>query len=58
MHPARRRMLVERTLLPSGGFGVIARREIRTADPDQVVECKRVLWGEVERDLETVDGEF
>ena len=51
-------MLHQRTLLPSGGFGIIAGREMRTADPDQIVESERVLRREVERDLETFDGGF
>src|SRR5437868_468982 len=53
MHPIRRRMPDQPTLLPSGRFGVIAGREMRTADTDHIVECERVLWRQVERYLES-----
>src|SRR5436190_5728980 len=52
MHPVRRRMPDQSTLLPPGRFGIIAGREMRTADTDHIVECERVLWREVERYLE------
>src|SRR5205809_1149286 len=53
MHPARGRMPDQPTLLPSGRFGVIAGREMRTADTDHIVECERVVWRQVERYLES-----
>src|SRR5215212_52032 len=58
MYPACRGMIDQRALLPFGGFGIIARRKMRTADADEIVERKRILRREVERDLETFDGGF
>ena len=48
----------QRALLPPGGFGIMAGREMCTADPDQIVECERVLRRELERNLEALDGGF
>src|SRR5260370_26599046 len=58
MNPGRRWMRGERTLLPMGGFEIVAGLEMRTADPDQVVEGKRIVRRKVERDLEPLDGRF
>src|SRR5204862_7141545 len=52
----RRRMLDKHALLPAGGFEIVAGIEMRAADPEQIVECKRVLRREIERNLEPFDS--
>ena len=42
VNPGRRRMLGERALLPMRGFEIVTGLEMRTADPDQVVEGKGI----------------
>src|SRR5665647_1018940 len=55
VHPDCRRMFDQRTLLPVRRFGIIAGLEMRAADPDQAVECERIMRRQIERDLKTFD---